>query len=33
MWAAKKDIANIGAYGFARVAYEDIGSVESPSGK
>jgi peptide/nickel transport system substrate-binding protein len=25
MWGAKKDLANIGAYGFASVAYEDIG--------
>ena len=25
MWAVKKGLANIGAYGFASIAYEDIG--------
>jgi peptide/nickel transport system substrate-binding protein len=33
MWAAKKGLANIGASGFADIAYEDIGWVESPNGK
>ena len=27
IWAVKKDLANIGAYGFASVIYEDIGWV------
>jgi peptide/nickel transport system substrate-binding protein len=25
IWGAKKGLANIGAYGFASIAYEDIG--------
>ena len=33
IWAAKKGLANIGAYGFASIAYEDIGWVQSPNGK
>lgn len=33
IWAVKKELANIGAYGFASVAYEDIGWVELPQGK
>ncbi len=33
IWAAKKGLANIGAYGFADIAYEDIGWVNSASGK
>jgi peptide/nickel transport system substrate-binding protein len=33
IWGAKMGLANIGAYGFASVAYEDIGWVESPAGK
>jgi peptide/nickel transport system substrate-binding protein len=33
IWAAKKGLANMGAYGFASIAYEDIGWVESGSGK
>ncbi len=33
IWAAKKGLANVGAYGFASMAYEDIGWVESASGK
>ncbi len=33
IWAVKKGLANIGAYGFADLAYEDIGWVESASGK
>jgi peptide/nickel transport system substrate-binding protein len=33
IWAAKKGLANVGAYGFASTAYEDIGWVESPKGK
>jgi peptide/nickel transport system substrate-binding protein len=33
IWGAKKGLANIGAYGFASIAYEDIGWVELPTGK
>jgi peptide/nickel transport system substrate-binding protein len=33
IWAAKKGLANMGAYGFAYIVYEDIGWVESPNGK
>ena len=33
IWAAKKGLANVGAYGFASIAYEEIGWVELPSGK
>lgn len=33
IWAAKTGLANIGAYGFADLAYEDIGWVQLPSGK
>jgi peptide/nickel transport system substrate-binding protein len=33
IWAAKKGLANMGAYGFATITYEDIGWVESPSAK
>ncbi|HEY2647430.1 MAG TPA: ABC transporter family substrate-binding protein [Candidatus Acidoferrales bacterium] len=33
IWAVKKGLANMGAYGFASIAYEDIGWVESSSGK
>jgi peptide/nickel transport system substrate-binding protein len=33
IWAAKKGLANVGAYGFASIAYEDIGWAESASGK
>jgi peptide/nickel transport system substrate-binding protein len=33
IWAAKKGLANIGAYGFASIAYEGIGWVELTSGK
>jgi peptide/nickel transport system substrate-binding protein len=33
IWAVKKELANIGAYGFASIAYEDIGWVESPTGQ
>lgn len=34
IWAAKKGLANIGAYGFATIAYEDIGWVTTgPSNK
>ena len=25
IWAAKKNLANMGAYGFASIVYEDIG--------
>jgi len=32
IWAAKKGLANIGAYGFADLAYEDIGWVKLASG-
>ena len=33
IWAAKKGLANVGAYGFASIAYEDIGWVQPASGK
>ena len=33
IWGAKKGLANIGAYGFASILYEDVGWVESPTGK
>lgn len=33
IWAVKKELANIGAYGFASIAYEDVGWVELPPGK
>ncbi len=33
IWAVKSGLANIGAYGFASIAYEDIGWVEVPSSK
>jgi len=32
IWAVKQGLANIGAYGFADIAYEDIGWVKTPSG-
>ena len=31
IWAVKKGLANIGAYGFASIAYEDIGYVTTPN--
>jgi peptide/nickel transport system substrate-binding protein len=33
IWAVKKGLANVGAYGFASTAYEDIGWVQVASGK
>ena len=33
IWAVKSGLANIGAYGFASIGYEDIGWVELPNGK
>ena len=33
IWAVKQGLANIGAYGFASIAYEDIGWVATPAGQ
>ena len=33
IWAAKKGLDNVCSYGFASIAYEDIGWAESASGK
>ena len=33
IWAAKKNLANMGAYGFASIAYEDIGWMAESSAK
>ena len=33
IWAAKKGLANMGAYGFGSIAYEDIGWAATPAGQ
>lgn len=33
IWAAKKNLANMGAYGFASITYEDIGWMAESGGK
>lgn len=33
IWAVKKNIANMGAYGFASITYEDIGWLDDAGGK
>ena len=33
IWAVKQGLANIGAYGFATINYQDIGWTDAPAGK